>query len=472
MNYSQIATRLLKLCGGKENIQAHAACMTRLRITLKDEGMANYQDIKKVDGVLGVVEGITVQIIFGPGKVTKVGEELAGLTGLKLGFEEAEVEEVAKEYKGALKAKQQHWIHHLLNKIANIFIPLLPGIIAAGLINGLTNVINVSTGGAYNAFWWYQLIRTLGFAVFTFLPIYVGMNSAKEFGGTPILGAIAGALSVTHAGMPLLMRISGQPILMPFTNVAYNPAVGGLMAALFAGMLFAYIERSVKKVMPDVVTTFFTPLATVIAGGFVAVLLIQPFGSVVTTAIFGALDFAYNQMGFVGGYLLSAGFLPLVAVGLHHALTPIHVMLNNPDGPTQGVNYLLPILMMAGGGQVGAGFALYVRTKNARLRQMTRDALPIGILGIGEPLMYAVTLPLGRPFITACLGAGVGGILATTLNLGAITVGVSGLFGLLIVQPGTQMMFLVAMLGAYAGGFVVTYFFGYDEKRIDEVYGA
>ena len=147
-------------------------------------------------------------------------------------------------------------------------------------------------------------------------------------------------------------------------------------------------------------------------------------------------------------------------------------MLNNPQGPTAGVNYLLPILMMAGGGQVGAGLALYLKSRNKRLRQLTRDSLPVGILGIGEPMMYAVTLPLGKPFITACLGSGLGGVLAVLFHLGAVSQGVSGLFGLLIMVPGTQISFVIAMLGAYLGGFVLTWFFGVDEARIAQVYGG
>ena len=176
-------------------------------------------------------------------------------------------------------------------------------------------------------------------------------------------------------------------------------------------------------------------------------------------------------MGVVGGYILSAGFLPLVAVGLHQALTPIHALLNDPEGATKGINYLLPILMMAGGGQVGAGIALYVKTKNAKLKRYIRDSIPVGILGIGEPMMYAVTLPLGRSFITACIGAGFGGAVAALMHIGTVSQGVSGLFGLLIVQPGQQIGFIISMLIAYAGGFLVTYFFGVDEDRINEVYG-
>ena len=140
-------------------------------------------------------------------------------------------------------------------------------------------------------------------------------------------------------------------------------------------------------------------------------------------------------------------------------------------GPTKGVNYLLPILMMAGGGQVGAGIAIYIKTKNQRLKNMVRDSIPVGILGIGEPLMYAVTLPLGKPFITACLGSGIGGVLAVLFHLGTISQGVSGLFGLLIAVPGTWIYFIITMLGAYAGGFALTYLFGIDDEKIEEMYG-
>jgi PTS system sucrose-specific IIC component len=177
-------------------------------------------------------------------------------------------------------------------------------------------------------------------------------------------------------------------------------------------------------------------------------------------------------MGVIGGYVLASGFLPLVSVGLHQALTPIHAMLNDPAGPTQGINYLLPVLMMSGGGQVGAGLALYLGTRNQKLKGYIRDSIPVGVLGVGEPLMYAVTLPLGKPFVTACLGAGVGGMLATLFHLGAISQGVSGLFGILIVQPWQQLAYVVSLLGACVGGFVLTWLLGVDHERIEELYGA
>ena len=126
---------------------------------------------------------------------------------------------------------------------------------------------------------------------------------------------------------------------------------------------------------------------------------------------------------------------------------------------------------MAGGGQVGAGLAILFKTKNKRVKKYLTESIPVGMLGIGEPLMYAVTLPLGKPFITACLGSGVGSVIAYLFHLGTVSQGVSGLFGLLIVQPGNQVFYLLAMLLAYAAGFALTWFFGVDEDRINDVFG-
>lgn len=477
MDYKQISEELLELLGGISNITSNAACMTRLRIGLKDVTKADIEKIKKVDGVLGVVESDTIQIVFGPGKVNRVLEEFYKLTGLAKGQADQpssgqDINAVTKENKELQKAKYDKPVQRFLKKIANIFVALLPGIIAAGLINGICNVINVSTDGALSGTWWYACIRTMGWALFAYLPILVGYNSAKEFGGSGVLGAIAGAMSISNAAMPLLATVKDNQIMLPITNAVFNPASGGLLAALIAGMFFAFLEKKIRKRMPDLIDTFISPLLVLIIGGIVALLVIQPLGAGLTKVIFAVLNFAYEKMGVVGGYILSAGFLPLVAVGLHQALTPIHAMLNDPEGATKGINYLLPILMMAGGGQVGAGIALYVKTKNKKLKRYIRDSIPVGILGIGEPMMYAVTLPLGKSFFTACIGGGVGGALAALLHLGTVSQGVSGVFGLLIVKPGQQFSFLIAMLAAYAGGFLVTYFFGVNEDRINEVYGA
>lgn len=468
MSTQNLAKQIIDLVGGENNIRGVASCMTRLRLNLKDFSQANVSELKKVSGVLGVVEADTLQVILGPGKVTKVAQEVASVAGVNVTeVDTIEAADLADQNKANVKASHQGPVQRFLGRIANIFVPLIPGIIAAGFLNGLTGLINFQTQGAYATEWWFQLLRAIGTGLFAILPILVGMNASKEFGGTPVLGAIAGLLA-TGAGTATTLGAEG--VLMPITNAPYNAAAGGMIAALIAGIFFALIEKNIRKWMPDVLTTFFTPLLTVILGGVLMVLIFQPLGAFLTKAIFDGLFFFYDKMGVIGAYLLSALFLPLVSVGLHQALTPIHQLLNDPAGATQGINYLLPILMMAGGGQVGAGFALYLKSRNKRLKQLTRDSLPVGILGIGEPMMYAVTLPLGKPFITACLGAGFGGVVARLFELGAVSQGVSGLFGALIVQPGNQIQYFIAMFVAYVAGFVLTWFFGVDEKRATEVY--
>ncbi len=264
--------------------------------------------------------------------------------------------------------------------------------------------------------------------------------------------------------------LNSLAVSMPFTNKPYVAGVGGLLTALFMGIFIAWTERQIRKFMPNALDTFLTPLCTLIFCGLISVVFLQPVGGWLTNIIYVAMDFLYDKLSWFGGYILSSTFLALVSVGLHQALTPIHVMLNDPTGPTHGINYLLPILMMAGGGQVGAGFALWLKSKNKRFKNMVMSSIPVAILGVGEPLMYAVTLPLGRPFITACLGAGFGGVAASLFHLGTVSQGVSGLFGLLIMQPGQQVEFLIALLISYVGGFVLTWFFGIDEARINEVF--
>jgi Phosphotransferase system IIC components, glucose/maltose/N-acetylglucosamine-specific len=480
MNNKDVANEILKNVGGKENVTANVACMTRLRLGIKDNDKVNVDALKRIDGVLAVVQADTLQVVLGPGKVNKIAEPFADLTGVPLGSDaddgdvaedsqrDEDVKDIAKENKKVNKAKHDKPLQRGLQHIANVFIPLLPGIIAAGLINGLANVIDYQTGQAFVTDWWYMTIKTLGWGLFTFLPIFVGMNAAREFKGSAILGGIGGTLclGVTITGSPL----SSQAISMPFTHAPFTVGVGGLITALLMGIFFAFLERNFRKIMPSVLDTFFTPLLTVIVGSLIAVVFLQPAGAWLTTAIYVVMDFVYTKLSVFGGFVLSSTFLALVSVGLHQALTPIHVLLNDPTGPTHGINYLLPILMMAGGGQVGAGFALYFKSKNKRFKKMVMSSIPVAILGVGEPLMYAVTLPLGRAFVTASIGAGFGGIVASLFHLGAVSQGVSGLFGLLIMQPGQQLTYLLALLVAYFGGFVVTWFFGVDENRINEIY--
>ena len=216
-----------------------------------------------------------------------------------------------------------------------------------------------------------------------------------------------------------------------------------------------------------------TPLCALLITAFLAIFILQPVGAVLTKAIFALADVLLNKLGFIGAYALSALQLPLVSVGLHRAFTPIHTIMNDPNGATHGVNYLLPILQVAGAGQVGAVIALFARAKknHKKLSEAILASVPAGILGIGEPLMYGVTLPLGKPFLTASLGAGFGGIMISLFHVGSVAQGVSGILGFLIVNEGGALGYLVGYVTAIVAAFVITYFFGWNEEKVTELFG-
>lgn len=444
--------------GGKENIQRLSHCMTRLRLVLKDDSKANIDTLKKVDGVMGVIEDDTLQIVVGPGTVNKVAAEMSKVTGLSIGEEAALDEndltfsEKAVRNQANLKEKNKTPIKMLLRRIGSIFIPLIPGLVASGLINGGANF--AKNAGVDPTVTWMQILLLLGSGIFMYLAILVGWNTAKEFGGTPVLGAIAGAFLFNPALADI--TIYGEALVV---------GRGGLFGVIFAAWLMTWVEKRVRSVMHDSIDIIVTPLITVLTVGFFSLYAVVPVAGVLSDGITSGINVILDVGGVVAGAVLAGFFLPLVMVGLHHGLTPIHLELINSVGYTA----LLPILAMAGAGQVGAAIAIFVKTKNKRLRNIIKGALPVGFLGIGEPLLYGVTLPLGRPFLTACMGAAVGGAFQAVMKVAASGIGVSGISLIPLIADNKFLFYFLGLLIAYIFGFLFTYLFGFKEEMADGI---
>ena len=202
---------------------------------------------------------------------------------------------------------------------------------------------------------------------------------------------------------------------------------------------------------------FLTPLITVLTSGAVAIFILQPIGGAIADGIGAAATTAVNSGGAAVGFILAGIWLPLVMFGVHQAFTPIHVSLISQYGMT----ILLPILAMAGAGQVGAAAAVYFKTKNKFLKKTVASALPVGIMGIGEPLIYGVTFPLGKPFIGACIGGAFGGAVQASFSIGAATLGISGLP--LAATTNNAAIYLLGVLIAYVAGFIATWLLGFDD---------
>ncbi|TDT50944.1 PTS transporter subunit EIIC [Fonticella tunisiensis] len=435
----EIAEQINDVVGGRQNIVQIAYCMTRLR--LKVVNKVNTEAIKKIEGVMGVVEqGDQIQIILGPGRVNKVASELGSITGLEVG----EIDEAAAR-KAEISAKNATPFKLFLKKLSNIFIPLIPAFIACGLVTAILNVVlkynpgfaNTTIGG---------ILKVAGNAVFYGLNLFVGVNAAKEFGGSPMLGGVMSAI-ITHPSL-VDIKLGGKALV---------PGRGGIIAVLLVVAFSSWLEKKLRKVVPEVLDLFITPLLVILISSFAAIFALQPLGGYISDAVGTATKAAISGGGAFTGFILGGTFLPLVMTGLHQGLTPIHADLLK----TTGQNLLLPILAMAGAGQVGASIAVFVKTKSQRLKRTIASALPIGMMGVGEPLIYGVTLPLGKPFIAACIGGAFGGAAQAFLKVASTSMGLSGLP--LAAITNKPMLYIIGLIVAYIAGFVATLILGFED---------
>ncbi|HEK4227893.1 TPA: PTS transporter subunit EIIC [Staphylococcus aureus] len=466
----QLAERIIAAVGGMDNIDSVMNCMTRVRIKVLDENKVDDQELRHIDGVMGVIHDGRIQVVVGPGTVNKVANHMAELSGVKLGdpiphhHNDSEkmdyksyAADKAKANKEAHKAKQKNGkLNKVLKSIANIFIPLIPAFIGAGLIGGIAAVLsNLMVAGYISGAWITQLITVFNVikdGMLAYLAIFTGINAAKEFGATPGLGGVIG-------GTTLLTGIAGKNILMNvFTGEPLQPGQGGIIGVIFAVWILSIVEKRLHKIVPNAIDIIVTPTIALLIVGLLTIFIFMPLAGFVSDSLVSVVNGIISIGGVFSGFIIGASFLPLVMLGLHHIFTPIHIEMINQSGAT----YLLPIAAMAGAGQVGAALALWVRCKrNTTLRNTLKGALPVGFLGIGEPLIYGVTLPLGRPFLTACIGGGIGGaVIGGIGHIGAKAIGPSGVSLLPLISDNMYLGYIAGLLAAYAGGFVCTYLFG------------
>jgi len=455
MDYARTARAILEKVP-PEKIRSSYNCMTRLRLELSDTDV-DLEPLKSIEGVKGVnLSGSELQVILGPGTAARVGKEFAPLLeeAKKAAAAKGSVADLAKQasvgdgkalHEAIREKNRASRAKKLIGRIGHIFIPLIPAFIGCGIITGLMILVSrffPDAAGSGTG----QYLRATGNAVFLVLNSLIGLYAAREFGGTPVLGAVLAALMSS----PALSSITlfGSPL---------TPGRGGVFAAVLIGFFTATVEKWLRKKIPDAIDLFMTPLVTLILGAFAIVLVIQPVAGAFADAIGRAVVASIQTGGAVTGFILGGTFLPMVMAGIHQGLTPIHADMMSKMGYT----LLLPILAMAGCGQVGASFAVYLKTKNKNLKRTIMSALPVGLLGVGEPLIYGVTLPLGRPFIGACVGGAFGGAWQAFCRTGAYAMGISGL----CLAPATTdiAMYVAGAVIAYIAGFAATLIIGFDD---------
>lgn len=441
--YLEIAKEIFSIIGAKENLKSVENCMTRLRIGLINKEKVDLDKLRKVEGILGVIDDEKqIQIVIGPGKVSKVKSEFLKISGFSVGSSGIDD---GKELHEKIKAKNQTPFKILLKKVSNIFVPMIPAFIACGLVTAILNIVlKINPELTDNSI--VQILQVAGNAAYYGLNLFIGVNAAKEFGGSPMLGGTMAAV-ISH---PSLAKITlfGEPLVA---------GRGGIIAVLLVVAFSSWLEKKVRKFVPEILELFITPLIVILVSTFVAIFVLQPIGGIIADFIGTVATGAVQKGGALTGFILGGTFLPLVMTGIHQGLTPIHAQLLE----STGVTILLPMLAMAGAGQVGASIAVYFKSRNKRIKRTIASSLLIGIMGVGEPLIYGVTLPLGKPFLGACIGGAFGGAIQAAFGVGATAMGLSGLP--LAAVTDNIIIYVIGVLVAYVVGFIATWIIGFDD---------
>ena len=407
MNFPKIAEQVIEKLGGKNNIATAAHCATRLRIVLNDESKVNKEGIEAIEGVKGQfsVAG-QYQIIFGSGTVNKVHEQLTK----QLGIGDVSKAEVAEAALG-----QQNLLQRIVKGLADIFVPIIPAIVAGGLLMGLYSMLT-SIG-----FFWdnhsvvtkypeisdlVDFINTIANAPFVFLPVLLGFSATRKFGGNPFLGAALGMLLVhpslsdgwNYAKTLMEGNIKYWNVFgLEIEKVGYQ---GTVIPTIISAWVLATLEKNFRKFIPSYLDNLITPMFSLFIAGFLAFTVIGPFGREAGSLISAGLTWLYDTLGFFGGAIFGTLYAPIVITGMHQTFIAVETQLLAEITQTGGT-FIFPIAAMSNIAQGAACLGVALALKDAKIRGL---AVPSGIsalLGITEPAMFGVNLRL-PPSIYCC----------------------------------------------------------------------
>lgn len=456
MDYRKSAQDVCDAIGGKENIISAAHCATRLRLVIADNGKCKKEVLEEVEGVKGVFEAAgQLQIIFGTGTVNKVYEEFIQITGITGGTKE--------EVKQAAAAKQNIF-KRAIKTLGDVFVPIIPAIVASGLLMGLLEGLSnvwpqMASSGTYT------IIHLFSNAAFVFLPVLIAISAAKVFGGNIFLGAVIGMIMI-HTDLLNAWSVAGMNAAdIPSASVwfgLYDVKLigyqGHVIPVVIAVALMCFLEKKLHKIVPEIIDLFVTPLVTVLVTGYLTLTVIGPvFSTIENYVLQGAQALIAIPLG-IGGFLVGGLYAPTVVAGVHHMYNAIEAgMLSS-----EGLNTWMPIATAANVAQGAAALALALKTKNQKTKAIALPASLSAFLGITEPAIFGVNIRYMKPFIAGCIGGACGGLVAGITGIGATAYGITGVFGFLITTNCTLAYALVMLVSA-AVAFIVSWML-YKEK--------
>ena len=468
MDYRKAASEVLQNIGGKENVVSAAHCATRLRLVIADNGKVNKKELENAAGVQGVFEAQgQLQIIFGTGTVNKVYDEFIALSGAAA---------VSKDEAKAQGAAKGNWFQRAIKTLGDIFVPIIPAIVASGFLMGIMESLNFMVGNGF-----IQLDTTSSIYVFaqlfsnvayTFLPILIAFSAAKVVGGNPFLGAVIGMIML-HPNLQNAWTVATegvhtyQEVFFGLYEVPLVGYQGHVIPVIIAVWVMCWLEKRLHKIVPPMFDLFVTPLVSVFVTGYLTLAAIGPVFTTVENYVIDGVQWLIAIPFGIGSFIMGGLYATTVVSGIHHMYTIIDL----GQISAYGMTFWLPLASAANVAQGGAALAVALKTKNKKLKSMALPASLSAFMGITEPAIFGVNLRFFRPFIAGSIGGACGALYASIVGLGATGTGVTGIFGILLhLHHPVQYVITIAIATGVA--FVISWFFGLPKEEQPEAVPA
>ena len=458
MDYAKIASQVIENVGGKQNIKSVQHCATRLRLQLKNNDLRNEEAVSDIEGVKGVfLTQSQFQIIFGSGLVNLVCDEVQKQLGIAV---DTSADDEKEEKKG-------NAIQRLVKLLSDIFVPIIPAIVAGGLLMGLNNILTAAMFHGKSVIDLYPQWKGLATAInlfasapFTFLPVLIGFSATKKFGGNPYLGAAMGMIMV-HPDLlsAYSIGIAQPPVWNIFGfKIAAIGYQGTVLPVLAVAFILATIEKKLHKVTPTWLDNLTTPLISIMVTSFLTFIFVGPVLREAGNLLADGITWVYNTLGFVGGGLFGLAYAPICLTGMHHSFIAIETQLIAAKATTGG-SFIFTTASMNNVAQGAAVLAVLFLTKNEKMKSICSASGVSALLGITEPAMFGVTLKLKYPFYAAIIGSAVGNAYCAATGVLAQALGAAGLPGFLSMLPKDYLNFAIGLILSMAVSAVLTAIF-------------
>lgn len=458
MDYAKIASQVIENVGGKQNIKSVQHCATRLRLQLKNNDLRNEEAVSDIEGVKGVfLTQSQFQIIFGSGLVNLVCDEVQKQLGIAV---DTSADDEKEEKKG-------NALQRLVKLLSDIFVPIIPAIVAGGLLMGLNNILTAAMFHGKSVIDLYPQWKGLATAInlfasapFTFLPVLIGFSATKKFGGNPYLGAAMGMIMV-HPDLlsAYSIGIAQPPVWNIFGfKIAAIGYQGTVLPVLAVAFILATIEKKLHKVTPTWLDNLTTPLISIMVTSFLTFIFVGPVLREAGNLLADGITWVYNTLGFVGGGLFGLAYALICLTGMHHSFIAIETQLIAAKATTGG-SFIFTTASMNNVAQGAAVLAVLFLTKNEKMKSICSASGVSALLGITEPAMFGVTLKLKYPFYAAIIGSAVGNAYCAATGVLAQALGAAGLPGFLSMLPKDYLNFAIGLILSMAVSAVLTAIF-------------